>query len=367
MQKYNIDCLAYVAGVYADEKYWVSNWRYNGLFSINNNDEIQFVGRFEKYPVDLKGIHSCVKKHGKNLYFFPQKGRFINIYNMEQKQFSFLEIKPWSEYKMVSVIDVFEDETGFWLFPRYYELPIVKIDFEGNILSEYFINETKNISLSNNNIMTLSVCYGPANKIYLPIYNSNRIVEIDLANGDEKIWKLNSQYEFQTISYKDGYFWLSSGWDIILFNEFFEEIERFAGIVECNQENEQKVAQKVAQILINEKYAYIIPVWYSRLLRIDIKTKNVDMISIDLEKTSFVNDTIKKWRTFRGGYLIGEEVRIYPVSLDSEIIICKDNIKYKKVIITHEFAPKMDFNKNKYYMEQSSDDLKILMNMLLEL
>lgn len=354
MAVYCIEHLAYAAKIETHGKIWVSNWRFNGLFSIENN-RVVYEGRFAGHPDSLAGIHSYVKVHGDKLFFFPQKSNVIDIYDIKSKRFQTAFIDEWASFKNCAVIGVEECEEGFWIVPRYGKLPAVKLSYDGFITESIPIQSEKQLGLyDNDTILAISVCV--VNKqIFIPVFHTSKIIQLDLKNGEESVYDLNREYHFHCIAKDENGFWISSAENVLYCDDKLNELCLYRDVID--RTNPLQKPAETAKILIDGDLVYVIPVWSGRVGVINKYSGSVRAIDLSSNQCNMVEDRIKNWRTFKEAEFAGGEIIIYPISMDSQIKISESGIQYTKLLVPLESVPPIDLSGQREMTEYSTDDL----------
>ena len=345
MKKYCANHLAYSASVYLKGKTWVSNWRFNGLFSIEE-ENVDFVGRFLGYPDDYVGAHSFAESYKDVLIFFPQKSHIVDFYNVSEDRFWSAYIGPWEKYSYKSIIGILRVEDGFWLFPRYGELPIVKMAFNGEIIEVIEIGSQKKLGInSNNKMFALSVSTLPSGDVYVPVYNTNNILHINLKTKKEHIIHFDGNYSFCAIFKQEEKYWLSSKDNIIVLDSEFNILKKYDNVIETT--NILDKPAEVAQIVLFNNDIWVIPVWYGAIGKINLDEELCNKLDLLSNRCEIIEDRIKTWRTFKTARVENNTLVINPIGLDCQIEITGEIVSYKKLMISDNCIPAIALDKYK--------------------
>lgn len=362
MKDYCISHLAYAAAIQQDDKVWVSNWRFNGLFSIKD-EVVKYEGRFKGYPDTFVACHSLVKSHGDVLYFFPQNSNAVDMYNIKNKKFSKTIIKEWDSFQRKIVIGVVEWENGFWLFPRYGGMSIIKMNYRGEVEEEYLLKSLKEIGKeSEKEILALSICNISDEDVYIPIHNTNAILYINLKTKKERVIQIKNATRIYTMAYDGNYFFVSNGKNVICCRKDFQVIKEYKNIIEGSSNIKNDIDADIEKILFEKDVVWVIPTWYGTIGKINKKSHKIERLEILENNCKIIKDRISSWRTFKEAVVSESHVIIYPMSLDCQIEIFEESVEYKRYIVPKESIPTMDICEKPILQEQSADDLEFFIN-----
>lgn len=305
--------LAYFASIQVGKKLYVSNVRYNGLFSIDTDtEEIVFLGRFPGYEDDFLGLHSSVILYDNALIFFPELGHSIDVFYIDEQKFESYKIKPWIEKgKSCVCAGVFEEGKYIYLFPRYYNQPVVKVsklDFSMeslNVLTKIIENQT-----IKDDILTLNFS-SEQGKTYFGIYNTNVFCVLNQIN-EINSYKINDINVIKSITYKDGNFWILSENELIEWNGTIRK--RIARIFDETEKN-----MSISSMVVIDNVIAILPTWEEMLIIVSKETGEVTKYDYPKEFLLYPKDEIIKWRRFREIRACGDWLRIPPACLKFEI------------------------------------------------
>lgn len=364
MKDYCVKHLAYADAIDIDGTIWVSNWRFNGLFSIKD-DVVNYEGRFIGYPDNFVGCHSYVRRYGDVIYFFPLKNSVVDFYNIKNRTFHKTVIREWDKYTFKSAAGVVEKDNGFWIFPRYANMPVVHMNYNGEIDEKYVFKHLRKIGKTTvNDILSTSICNVSNEEVYIPVYSSNKILFLNLNTKEEKVFEFRENINIHTMHFDGENFWISNGKNILLCNKNFEIIEEYENVADDVKGDALNI--EIEKILSEDNEVWVIPHWYGRIVKIDKNTHQIRYYDISDSLCKIVNDRIKIWRTFKEARVCEGKLIIYPISLDSQIEISENGINYKKYTVPDNAIPLMDINNEAFLREQSTDDLEFFLKAVIE-
>lgn len=360
MKDYSISHLAYAAAIEHGGKVWVSNWRFNGLFSIKDG-VVKYEGRFKGYPNTFVACHSLARSHDDVLYFFPQKSNIVDIYHIKDKEFSKIIIKEWEKFQTNVIAGIVECENGFWLFSRYAGIPAVRMNYEGDIVETYSLKCLKQLEkVSNEEVFTISICNISDKDVYIPVFNSNVVLYVNLKTKEEKLISINEASKIYAMEYDGSNFWISDGRHLLCCGEKLNRISVYKNVIDIPKNNQHRA--EVAKIVCMSDTIYIIPVWYGRIGKLNKKNNKFKLLDISDNECNVIKDRIRHWRTFKEAVSDGERLMIYPISLECQIEIYEEKIQYTKYIVPNDSIPLLDLSEKAILNEMSIDDLEFFLN-----
>ena len=111
--------IGYFAYVIVDDVLWVSNKRYNGLYSIDINTGVtKFHGRFERYPYEKLIIHSYAGQYKNYIFFLPQLGDSIDIYDINTGNIQSIVLEQWANANTQSVAGFVQVQDNIYMVPK---------------------------------------------------------------------------------------------------------------------------------------------------------------------------------------------------------------------------------------------------------
>lgn len=353
MKKYEKDALAYYAYVDYDGKRWVSNLRHNGLYTIDKETkEVEYIGEFKGNEANKMGLHSIGDKVGTKLFFFPQRSGTIDIYDAEKKIFESIIMEPWKKLTIKGCAGVVRNGEKFWMIPRHVGGDVLVFDINLLKFVDAFSLEETNKLVKQDELLTMQFAT-IEEKLWIPIYDTNKVVVVDLAKKSEKVFEIDNAILHGGIG-DERFLWLSAKGEIIKYDTYKKIVCERYKLTNMN-ENEIK---EVSYMVKGNETIFIIPRWEEEVVYIDTDKKigHISLVSAGSER---VEDIIKSWRLFGCAIWEEESLIIPPVSLNKEFVIGKGlNVTgYKLVIKEGNFQPRI-FNMNGRNMEMRNLDLE---------
>lgn len=353
MKKYEKDALAYYAYVDYDGKRWVSNLRYNGLFAIDKvTKEVEYIGEFKGSKADKMGLHSMGRECDGKLIFFPQRSETIDIYDVEKNSFESIKMEPWMHLELKGCAGVVRMDERFWMLPRHVGGDVVLFDSKSRKFVDSFSLKETNKLVEQDELLTMEIAYIDE-KIWIPIYNTNKVVVVDILERQEEIFEIDDAVLQGGV--EDGRFlWMSAKGEIIKYNVDEKRVcDRFS-LVDMNG----KQIEEVSYMVKGGDKLFVIPRWEEEVIYIDAN-KNMEHISVAPAGSVRVEDIIKSWRTL--GYAIWEDEHLIipPIMLNKELVIDRElNVTgYKLEIKKGNYQPR-EFNNAGVNLEMRSSDLE---------
>lgn len=354
MKRYEGESLAYYAYVQDGDKKWISNIRFNGLFVIDDNtNQVKFVGRFPCYREDEFAIHSLAAQCNNKLYFFPQRGKSIDIYDLNTHKFYSESIEPWSDMPIGIVAGIIQEQEKFWIFPRHAGGDVLLYSTESSkFIDSYKLEKaTKIVENSPKKVLSFTICK-VENEVCLPLYGTNTICFTNLKEKKERIVELEDVSELQFMSYDGNYAWLAENDNVIKWDINNDTLKRFDHVL--SSANTLLHKTEISDLVCKDGGVWIIPRWYDKIVFID-SGDIVHEISLDDVKAGEVDDIIKSWKTFGRAILHKHELVIPPVALNREIII---DFEHKKVSGRLLEAEEQSVAKSTIKMDRSNQELR---------
>lgn len=322
--------LAYFAYVRCGITLWVSNTRYNGIYSIDTlSGDTVFRGRIPRYDMETRLLHSRAIKYEDSLFFFPQLGNSIDEFNMITGEIKSYPITIWDKTGNYIVEGYVQGEDKIFIIPRCLKNPIgvfyIKTG-EFEVFKSDIFGNLPNMPFGDMH----TLLYGVVNvgdKVWATVYETSCVIELDLISGKERIHTLSAEQPVHAIGY-DGYnLWLGQGNDVVLWDaakgiqEIYENI-----IVHPSRED-----NFVAQFVFHEDDIYVFPQWLGVIRKINRKTKEIYSYEILPPNFKVIYDGMEKWRDLRNAYIYDNEVIVNPINRNMELHIrISDNYIYGK-------------------------------------
>ena len=310
--KYSIDGLRHLsfwAAVKLENKLWVSNNRFNGLFIIDlDTGAISFCGHFPNVPIDAKCLHKCAFFYKDTIYFFPQYAIAIWGYNIITQEFSYYPMyKTFSTQKYIRTNGITFYDNSIYIFSESLEHPIYKFELETKAITEMYILQEQ--CIKKNLKMKEIICKGFVEKqenVYMVLNESNVIYKFDIKKEECTFFQLEDN-DIQL----SGLAW--DGKDFICVDSFRGELvywNEFSGLskkLELKKDSEKKL-EIIRLLVIDDTIILIEHNGKIRKIRQGIE-------SILMEKDAFIKDFVEEWGfSISSGYLIEDNsLYIFPL------------------------------------------------------
>lgn len=304
--------LAYFASIEIDNKKYVSNIRYNGLFCIDSRlNKITFLGRFPGYDDNFMGLHSIVKHIGNKLVFFPELGKSVHTFSLTDNTFESYEIDLWEKTEKKCVCGVMDDAEYIYIFPKYCKLPVIKLSKVNFTMESINVLDDVYKNLSDDDVLTMNFQCDSENG-YFSIYNNNLLCEVD-NEGRVFAHSVNDIKSIKNIVKKNGEFWILDENDLIEWDG--REIKRIKNVFSW-----LPTCPDIAKMLmLNDSEMAILPEREDVLVVVNIEEETVQKYDIPADMLQIVNDETQNWRKYRTLYNDTKYLIIPPVSLKYEI------------------------------------------------
>ena len=349
--------LSFFAAIEKEDKIWVSNLRFNGLYVIDIcTGECEFMGRFMGYKDDAVGLHEVVKEYDNKLFFFPHYSSSIDVYDIQRKTFYSCSINAWkgclTDRNFTCAIDAFRFGDFFYLFPRFPNMPLIKYS-----ISENRIVQEIELKLSNElrhfdemNLTSNAICVD--NKVFFPLFNSNKVIRFDLMAETEECLVVEGIERINGVIAFDGSkFWINADSSIFVFDSNFVQKACF---MHCVSEKEMLIINYV----FKDGVTYALPAWLGKIKKIDLENNILYEKEIEPSQLKVVEGVLSRWRNLGTVVEHGNYFLANPISLD-----CAWKIDYSQFTIEGIYykapinsLPKRDFSEDKIYHEDGDFD-----------
>lgn len=310
--------IAYFAYVRCEKTLWVSDIRYNGIYSIDMlSGQIKFAGGISGYVPDARILHSFAVKSENLIFFLPQLGNSIDEFNTVTGEVKSYHISIWDKTGNYIVAGYVYREDRLFIIPRNMNNPIGIFYFKTGEFEIFQSDIWKgSIGVKCDTALTCSVV-NVGNSIWVSIFGTPYIAEIDLVGGAGKLHELPIGLPVQTIGYDGSDFWLGQGFNVLRWNPEDGIKERYENII-INSPREDNI---ISQFLFHGDDVYIFPQWFGVIRKINKKTKeiyNYDLLPADYK---VVCDGMEKWRDLRNAYFYNDEIIVNPINRNMELHI----------------------------------------------
>lgn len=340
----NIACFA---SIHSNNDLWISHLRFNGLYKADLcSNNVEKIADFPNIDVGADGLHYCGKKYGDKLYFFPQKSRGIDIYDLSTGEFSQVEIPLGDNKYGRTIIDVYEYDDTAVLLPRFKGMPIIIFSMnKGEIIDTLQLLEANKYGSEDTNDLILYSCKVD-DKIYYPIRNKNCIGSYDIKKREEKIYILDGINKMMgDIEYDGSYFWMNSDDGIYRWKLECNSLERICDCRDIRQ-------SWIEHFILYENKMICIPRWLGDIKIINIKTLEKEIIPIKVSELHGNIDT--PWRDIKDCFVWGQRLVILPVRYGETIFVDLDT--HKISYTRHISKESMDLLGKISIQEENSED-----------
>lgn len=313
-----LSTLRYYAYVKIDNKLWVSNSAFNGLYTIDVNDyTVEYHGRFRSSSFGATDIHASAGRYNDILFFVPQTGDGVDFYNLNTGEFDSCQTSLWNDgLPGNTAAGYWRNGDDLFLIPKYSKHPLLKYSFdkkEINIVAEKSFKAINESLVSNQQVLTIGSAFFQ-DKIWFTIWGSNRIVSIDPYSDEWKDYIVNYPKRLQTIFYTKDAFWIGAEDTLLKWDIADGIIGEYPGAFAEQKESTNVITEVVA----DQEYVYALPQKLGSILKIDVVnncvSKKIDITADDYNK-------VLSWRDLKGGYILNDRLVLNPVGRDKEVII----------------------------------------------
>ncbi|MDE7324000.1 MAG: hypothetical protein K2N73_15065 [Lachnospiraceae bacterium] len=176
---------------------WFASGDYNGLYRYNvGNKRTERVALFPNEPFYQESLYIKICFYDNNLIFIPQYGKRINIYNLYNKLLVDIEIPNLTEsiqppYFCEAVV---YKQYLFMMGAKYPGIIKVNLEnYEVEIIDQRFIKLQNEICMNIYGIFLGTEGVLEANKFFIPCYQCNKVLEINLDIGEYCLYEVGSK------------------------------------------------------------------------------------------------------------------------------------------------------------------------------
>lgn len=306
-----IACFAYVN----DGDYlWISHFKFNGLFKIDlKSDEVSFMGRFSSCGEEKSQLHHCARKHGSKLYFFPQNGDYVDIYDIETEKFFDVKIPIMYKQYQKTIINTFMYDDMHIMIPRFVDIPVMIFPSEApQKIEKIDLTESRKCIRNGSMDLTLYACIVD-DTIYFPIKDTNCIGSFNVREKKENVIILEGLDKIVgDIEYDGENIWISANDGIY---KWFPQDNSLVKVCDVASNREQWIEK----IIVYKNNIICVPRWLNKIIIIDKESLQHESISIDTDKLN--QNVATPWRDVRGVFVWNEKIVILPVRYSETIFI----------------------------------------------
>ena len=226
--------LSFFAAIKNDNILWISNNRFNGLFTLDLiTKEIQFKGCFLGSNKEAKCIHKHAIRYHESLFFFPLFSSGIDEYNLNTGIFEFYELEK--EVSLVKVNSVIVEGEEVFIFSETVDCPIYIFNMKTKEIKRDY--SLRNLSEKNNlGKEIISDLCRVENDIFIIINGGKIVFRYNIRLFASNIIVLNEDICISKAAW-DGYnFWIYDYKQGMLIKWNSEEKERYSlhELLKCN-------------------------------------------------------------------------------------------------------------------------------------
>lgn len=327
----------------------------NALCCYNIESNItKIIGKFDKEFVWQKYIHNSVIEKDGCLFFLPYRGHGISKFNLKTNEISFVNVCDSTKYASFCVPVV--DEQEVYLIPTDLDHMSYKYDSESReFVEDYVLTEKLRKWVEGKpSYCDLNGCCANNHNIYVSLFNTNKVLQIDLHNDKTNEISLDSAIGIGNIIVFDSALWVVSWegdkcWKCSLEGELLEEFV-------LSNDTEYRGYQNFIK-------------YYDKLFLLGC---HQDVLSIydGIKWTQVVLpdefNRITKWSLFAGAEIINEELYLLPCAGNGILKINKNDIvaflpcytedisqEEAETMVTEEFTHRV--NNNEIFKESKDE------------
>lgn len=208
------------AAVVNENDVYFSAKNFNGLFKWNiNNEKAELIGHFPNDQLWTEYLHQFAIMNKNNIYYIPYMSGSITKFDMNSKEI--VTIGKVGKGVSWGISHVLKYNFSYILVPRELKNPISVFYPDEEIFEFIDINLTENESVNSySDIFCASIV---DDTIFVPIYDTNKVIGIDLQSKNESIVVLEEIKVSAIQHYNDKLWLVSSSGDIVnRYNRKFE-------------------------------------------------------------------------------------------------------------------------------------------------
>ena len=261
-----------------DNRLWFVAGNYNSLYEMDmNSGKVNLLGRIPNEDGISLSLYANMFKVGDNIWMIPSRAKEIAKYNLIEKKFSKIKLKEGEGSKTEKFYSAHLYENKIYMIPWNFEgIVCLNLEDESIRIDDSFINYlNEKYNYDSNTAYVRKSCM-VGEKIYMPIYETDIVIEYNVKNKLFKEYCLNNKNIKVSSIVHDGYkFWL---------------IPRLSGmIVSWNKnDNEVKVYNKYPSDFENinlfrfsyykDGHVWLFPELGNMIIRLDINTGEMEGI-----------------------------------------------------------------------------------------
>lgn len=145
----------------------------------------------------IENLHLTIRKHGDIIFIIPCKSEYLYFFDVESKKFWKHQI-PYDKHKNNKF--VIAETYGSRLIMIGHEVHgIICYDDENDIFTQHtdYLSKLEKEGCDISKPVFLDCYYKQDDKLYIPVYSSNFIVQINLNDISSKVYKLTSDKKIQ--------------------------------------------------------------------------------------------------------------------------------------------------------------------------
>ena len=186
---------------------YASAIEFNGLFHLDMaTGRCRYIGMFPDEDPNKQYMHLTAQYCNGNVFFFPQRGEYIFVYNIERKSFDKINLPEttYSKYfKHIKLAQSFVYKEKVYVIGATYPA-VIEIDSQ-SLETNFFP-----INVENETIMFRAGGIKLGEQALVPSLNSNIVLQFNFETKDLNLLRLKGQYRGSwSMTYDEKYFWFT--------------------------------------------------------------------------------------------------------------------------------------------------------------
>ena len=199
---------------------WISAMGYNGLYLYDiEKKETRFIGSFPMEEHDKWRMHGKAIRVNEEIYFIPDRSRYVHVYNLETQQIS--SYFP-GECERMECKNVVYNKGKIYFVSDVSKIILYSMDVDTKIIESYLIDiKDYNGGICSDIVVT-------DDKLYMACKQLNMVIEYRLNLDTYRFLTIASDGNgFGTMNYDGDFFWFSDNKGVIKWKEGAEKLERY--------------------------------------------------------------------------------------------------------------------------------------------
>lgn len=199
---------------------WISAMGYNGLYMYDiEKKETKFICSFPMEEHNKWRMHGKAIKVDKEIYFVPDRSRYVHVYNLKTQQISSYFPGKCERMGCGNVIYI---QGKIYFISDTSEIILYSMDVETKVIERHSIDITD----YNGGICSDMVVIG--NQLYLACKQLNIVIEYNLhLNTYQFLTVVSDSNGFGTMNYDGEFFWFSDNKSVLKWERNTEKLEKY--------------------------------------------------------------------------------------------------------------------------------------------